>query len=155
MTNDATYLNPAKKRQRQRLLFIAIAGFVVVSALVLMRVAAGGLFTYYYAPSALLAQTQGSSTPVRLWGQVEPGTIKKGEALAISFAVGDGKARVPVVYSGLVPDLFREGQGVIVEGRLKGDGVFHATSVLAKHDERYMPKGLAEELKQNGVWQGN
>jgi cytochrome c-type biogenesis protein CcmE len=89
---------------------------------------------------------------IRLGGLVEQGSVVKEGAL-VHFKVTDGANSLPVVFEGLLPDLFREGQGVVTEGRM-GDGVFLASEVLAKHDENYMPKEVAESLKKSGHWQG-
>jgi cytochrome c-type biogenesis protein CcmE len=89
-----------------------------------------------------------------LGGLVEDGSLKRGEATTVSFVVTDKRATLPVTYTGVLPDLFREGQGVVAEGMLNADGVFHADSVLAKHDEKYMPPEVAEKLKEQGLWRG-
>jgi len=88
----------------------------------------------------------------RLGGLVQPGSLQRGDNLAVSFEVADGNAKLPVAYKGILPDLFREGQGVVAEGKLR-DGVFIASSVLAKHDEKYMPPEVADALKKSGRWQ--
>jgi len=89
----------------------------------------------------------------RLGGLVEEGSVVRGEGTTIRFSVTDTARSVKVTYSGIVPDLFREGQGVVTEGRLDGNGVFKADTVLARHDENYMPKEVADALKKQGVWQ--
>jgi cytochrome c-type biogenesis protein CcmE len=83
---------------------------------------------------------------------VENGSLKRGDDLAVSFRVSDGGATLPVTYQGILPDLFREGQGVVAEGALDASGVFKADTVLAKHDETYMPKDVADALKKQGHW---
>jgi len=88
----------------------------------------------------------------RLGGLVQPGSLVRGDNLAVSFSVADGSVMLPVAYKGILPDLFREGQGVIAEGALDGSGVFKADTVLAKHDETYMPKDVADALKKQGYW---
>jgi cytochrome c-type biogenesis protein CcmE len=88
----------------------------------------------------------------RLGGLVQPGSLVHGDNLAVTFRVADGSATLPVSYDGILPDLFREGQGVVAEGALDGSGVFRADTVLAKHDERYMPKEVADALKKQGRW---
>jgi cytochrome c-type biogenesis protein CcmE len=89
----------------------------------------------------------------RLGGMVEQGSLKRGDNLAVSFVVSDGGAQLPVAYKGILPDLFREGQGVVAEGALDAAGTFEADTVLAKHDENYMPKEVADALKKQGRWQ--
>jgi len=89
---------------------------------------------------------------LRLGGLVKEGSVVRGENLAVRFAVTDGKSTVQVAFQGLLPDLFREGQGIVAEGALDPTGTFKADSVLAKHDEKYMPKEVADALKQQGLW---
>jgi cytochrome c-type biogenesis protein CcmE len=91
-------------------------------------------------------------TRIRLGGLVKPGSVHRGDKLAVRFDVTDGKRAITVAYQGILPDLFREGQGVIAEGALEPGGTFKADSVLAKHDERYMPKEVADALKKQGHW---
>jgi cytochrome c-type biogenesis protein CcmE len=91
----------------------------------------------------------------RLGGLVEDGSLKRGEGTTVSFVITDKRATLPVTYTGVLPDLFREGQGVVAEGMLTSEGVFHADSVLAKHDEKYMPPEVAKKLKEQGVWRGD
>jgi len=86
-------------------------------------------------------------------GLVKPGSLERGANLQVRFEVTDGKSDIPVRYQGIVPDLFREGQGVVAEGKIEGDGIFVADTVLAKHDERYMPKEVVDALKKTGRWQ--
>ena len=85
---------------------------------------------------------------------MEDGSVKRGQGKTVTFTVTDGKATVPVTYTGLLPDLFREGQGVVTEGSFDAAHTFVADSVLAKHDENYMPKEVADRLKKDGVWEG-
>ena len=91
----------------------------------------------------------------RLGGLVETGSVARGEGTAVRFVITDRAKTLPVTYTGLLPDLFREGQGVVAEGTLAPDGVFHADNVLAKHDENYMPPEVAKKLKAQGVWRGD
>jgi cytochrome c-type biogenesis protein CcmE len=90
---------------------------------------------------------------MRIGGLVKPGSIERGDNLLVRFAVTDGKTDIAVQYQGIVPDLFREGQGVVAEGKLDTGGVFAADTVLAKHDERYMPREVVDALKKTGRWQ--
>ena len=90
---------------------------------------------------------------IRLGGLVEKGTVERGQGATVAFSVTDKQKSVKVTYTGILPDLFREEQGVITEGTFGPDGVFVADSVLAKHDENYMPKEVADGLKAKGVWQ--
>jgi cytochrome c-type biogenesis protein CcmE len=104
-------------------------------------------------PADLAAATLPAGQRIRLGGLVEKGTILRGQGTDVRFAVTDMENSVKVVFNGILPDLFREEQGVITEGKFGADGVFVADSVLAKHDETYMPKEVAESLKARGVWQ--
>jgi cytochrome c-type biogenesis protein CcmE len=90
---------------------------------------------------------------MRIGGLVKPGSLQRGDNLQVSFAVTDGNADIEVRYQGIVPDLFREGQGVVAEGKLESGGVLAADTVLAKHDERYMPREVVDALKKSGRWQ--
>jgi cytochrome c-type biogenesis protein CcmE len=92
-------------------------------------------------------------TRMRIGGLVKPGSLQRGDNLQVSFAVTDGNADIAVRYQGIVPDLFREGQGVVAEGKLESGGVLAADTVLAKHDERYMPREVVNALKKSGRWQ--
>ena len=89
----------------------------------------------------------------RLGGLVEKGSLVRGDNLAVSFKVSDGDATLPVTYKGILPDLFREGQGVVATGAMDGRGTFVASEVLAKHDEKYMPPEVVDALKRSGRWQ--
>src|SRR5213076_817508 len=98
-------------------------------------------------------KTVGPERRIRIGGLVENQSLVREDGRRVAFRVTDGKSELKVVYDGLLPDLFREGQGVIAEGKLGGDGIFVASSVLAKHDEKYMPPEVAEALKKSGRWQ--
>ena len=105
---------------------------------------------YFYTPSDIAAQTIAADTRLRLGGLVTAGSLKRGDGLLVDFTVADCKATLPVRYDGILPDLFREGQGIVATGRLQ-NGVFVADEILAKHDENYMPPELADSLKgENG-----
>ena len=104
-------------------------------------------------PADLKAATVEPGQRIRLGGLVAEGSVVHGQGAEVTFGVTDKKDTVKVTYTGILPDLFREGQGVVTEGTFRPDGVFVADSVLAKHDERYMPKEVAEGLKAKGVWQ--
>jgi cytochrome c-type biogenesis protein CcmE len=127
---------------------------VAVAALVLgIGVAAALAFTafrknmmYFYTPSDLVADSVPADAKIRLGGLVVAGSLKRGEGLDVAFTVADCTHAVPVTYSGILPDLFREGQGIVATGRMAPGGVFSADEVLAKHDENYMPPELAEKL---------
>ena len=108
---------------------------------------------FFRAPSQVLAEPPGATEVFRMGGLVLEGSLQRGEGEVIRFSVTDGGASVPVVYSGVLPDLFSENEGMVGTGRYI-DGVFEATEILAKHDESYMPKEVIEALKEQGVYQG-
>jgi cytochrome c-type biogenesis protein CcmE len=110
---------------------------------------------YFFTPTQVAAGEAPKGYPFRVGGLVVPGTVRREpNTLAVRFSVTDGTATIPVTYTGILPDLFREGQGVVTEGKFAaGSKVFSADSVLAKHDENYMPKEVADRLKADGVWQ--
>jgi cytochrome c-type biogenesis protein CcmE len=142
-------------RKQKRLAVIGGAmGFLALAA-ALTFAALGQKTSYFYMPADLEKATVAAGQRIRLGGLVEEHSIVRGEGAKVAFAVTDKQKSVKVVYTGLLPDLFREGQGVITEGAFGPDGVFVADSVLAKHDETYMPKEVAESLKEKGVWQPN
>ena len=107
---------------------------------------------FFYGPSELAQKAPPPGARLRLGGLVRQGSLQHEGGESIRFTVTDLKQDVPVTYVGLLPDLFREGQGVVAEGTFGADHVFHADSILAKHDERYMPREVADALKKQGVW---
>ena len=140
-------------RKQRRLTLIGGSFAVLAVALGLVLYALSGSIVFFNSPTDIVEKHPGPNTRIRLGGLVKPGSIERGADLRIKFEVTDGKSDVPVRYQGLVPDLFREGQGVVAEGTLDASGTFHADTVLAKHDERYMPKEVVEALKKSGRWQ--
>ncbi|MDQ6436900.1 cytochrome c maturation protein CcmE [Mesorhizobium sp. LHD-90] len=140
-------------RKQKRLSVIAGALAFLGAATALTFYALGQKASFFYMPTELQAAVLEPGQRIRLGGLVEAGTVKRGQGTEISFAITDQEKSVPVAYVGILPDLFREGQGVIAEGTMRADGVFAADSVLAKHDENYMPKEVADSLKAKGVWQ--
>jgi len=141
-------------RKGRRLVLIGLAGAVLAAAAGLVLSALNDKIVFFSAPTALVEKPPAPGTRLRLGGLVENGSVNR-QGSDVRFAVTDGASTVPVVYSGLLPDLFREGQGVIAEGSLGPDGTFRADNVLAKHDETYMPKEVADALKKQGVWKGD
>jgi cytochrome c-type biogenesis protein CcmE len=133
-------------RKQRRLSLIGAAGAVLALAVGLVLVALKDSIVFFNSPTDLAEKHVKAGMRVRIGGLVEQGSVSR------SFAVTDGNSTVPVVYQGLLPDLFREGQGVVAEGALDAQGTFRADSVLAKHDETYMPKEVAEALKKQGHW---
>jgi cytochrome c-type biogenesis protein CcmE len=140
-------------RKQKRLSVIAGALAFLGAATALTFYALGQKASFFYMPAELQAATLEPGQRIRLGGLVEKGTIVRGQGTQVAFSVTDMEGSVPVTYVGILPDLFREEQGVIAEGTFGADGVFVADSVLAKHDETYMPKEVADSLKAKGVWQ--
>jgi cytochrome c-type biogenesis protein CcmE len=139
-------------RKQRRLTIIGGAMAVLALALGLVLNALRDSIVFFSTPSMVAEQHVAPGRRFRLGGLVQPGSLVRGDNLAITFDVADGNAKLPVAYKGILPDLFREGQGVVAEGALDGQGVFRADTVLAKHDETYMPKEVADALKKQGHW---
>lgn len=136
--------------RKQRRLYVVIAALLGLgTATGLILFALRSQVTLFYSPSDLVARPPGGRH-IRIGGLVAPGSVTHPDGSSVTFTVTDMKQTVAVRYSGVVPDLFREGQGVVAEGELGGDGVFTATELLAKHDERYMPPDVADALKRAG-----
>jgi cytochrome c-type biogenesis protein CcmE len=141
-----------RKQQRLGLLALGMAALAGATALVL--VAFNDNLVFFYSPSELKAKAIGPDQRVRIGGLVEAHSVSSGaDGHGISFRITDGSADVALVYQGPLPDLFREGQGAVAEGKLRPDGVFAASTVLAKHDENYMPREVVDALKKTGHWQ--
>lgn len=138
-------------RKQKRLAVIGGGVAFLVAAVLLVMFAFSQSIAYFYVPGDLAKADVAPGTRIRLGGLVEDGTVKRGEGSTVTFTVTDTLATVPVTYTGILPDLFREGQGVVAEGAFGLDGQFVADTVLAKHDETYMPKDVADRLKAQGV----
>ena len=139
------------KRKHKRLTFIVLGMGLLATAAALMLSAFEDNIVFFYSPTEVLDKKVGAERRVRIGGLVEDGSVKKA-GIEVTFRVTDLANVIPVTYTGILPDLFREGQGVIAEGRFV-NGVFRADEVLAKHDETYMPPEVAEALKKSGRWQ--
>lgn len=139
-----------RKQRRLTLIGGSLAVLAVAAALVLN--ALRDSIVFFSTPSSIAEKHIVPGQRFRLGGLVREGSIVRGENLNVKFDVTDGTATLPVAFKGILPDLFREGQGVISEGAIGPDGVFKADTVLAKHDETYMPKAVADELKKKGLW---
>ena len=136
--------------RRRRLLFIALGLAAVSIAIALVLNALNSNVMFFYSPSQVQAGEAPRQSAFRLGGLVESGSLKRGaDGLEMNFIVTDGAHSIPVSYRGLLPDLFREGKGVVVAGRMNEKN-FTATEVLAKHDENYMPPEAADALKKAG-----
>ncbi len=140
-------------RKQRRLTLIGLAGVVLAAAAGLVLYALSDRIVFFNSPTDLLAGKAPVGSRVRMGGLVAAGSLVKGDDGSVAFTVTDGAANVAVAYQGILPDLFREGQGVVAEGSVGRDGVFLADTVLAKHDERYMPKEVVDSLKAQGVWE--
>ncbi|MBX9934458.1 MAG: cytochrome c maturation protein CcmE [Methylobacterium sp.] len=140
-------------RKSRRLIMIAVCGGVLALAVGLILSAMSGSIVFFRSPSEVAQQGVAAGTRFRLGGLVQDGSLKRGPDQTVDFAVTDTNATVAVQYRGLLPDLFREGQGVVAEGTLGPGGIFKADTVLAKHDESYMPREVADALKAQGRWQ--
>jgi len=141
-----------RKQTRATMIAVLLGGLAVATGLVLW--ALSGTIVYFYSPTDLVERHVAPGERVRIGGLVEKGSLKRDEDQRIEFSVTDLAKSLKVTYQGVLPDLFREGQGVIAEGALGPDGQFKADSVLAKHDEKYMPPEVAKALKDKGVWRG-
>ena len=133
----------ALKPKHQRLVLLLVALVAIIGAGLLAAWALRNQANYFYVPADIAANPPEPDSAVRLGGMVEAGSLQTAaDGVTVNFIVGDGKARVPVRFSGILPDLFVEGSGVVAEGRLRADGTFVADNLLAKHDENYMPREL-------------
>ena len=139
-------------KQRRRLAFASALVVAGAGAAALIIYALQDNVLYFYSPSDIAVKHVPVDVTFRVGGLVEKGTVARGPGSDVRFVVTDGRKRVPVEYSGALPDLFREGQGVVATGKLQGDGKFHADEILAKHDERYMPPEVVNALKRAGRW---
>jgi cytochrome c-type biogenesis protein CcmE len=138
------------KKQR-RIQIIAIASVALVLCTVLIGYAMRDGINFFRAPTQVLAEPPGPSEVFRIGGLVQEGSIVRGQGETIRFSVTDGNGVVPVTYTGVLPDLFEENQGMVGTGSYV-NGVFEATEILAKHDETYMPKEVVDALKEQGVY---
>lgn len=141
-------------RKQRRLTLIGFSGGVIALALGLVLYAMSGSITFFFGPAEALEQGVKPGTRFRLGGLVKDGSIQRGTDGQVFFIVTDAQNELKVQYKGILPDLFREGQGVIAEGMLDTAGMFQADTILAKHDETYMPREIADTLKKQGHWQG-
>lgn len=142
------------KRKWRRLYGVALGLTGLGMAVALALVAFEDNLVFFYSPSDVLEKKIVPGQRVRLGGLVEAQSVRKmGDGLTVEFRVTDMRNVIPVTFRGVLPDLFREGQGVVAEGQLRGDGVFEARDVLAKHDENYMPPEVVDGLKRAGQWQ--
>ncbi len=139
-----------KKRRRVQIILIIFAALILSTAL--MGYAMRDGINFFRSPSQVLSEPPAAGEVFRLGGLVEEGSVVRGAGETVRFSVTDTAETVPVTYTGILPDLFNEGQGVVATGKMEG-GVFVATEILAKHDESYMPKEVIEALKEQGVYE--
>ena len=139
-----------RKQRRLTLIGTGLGVLGVAAALVLF--ALKDSIVFFNSPTDVVEKHVAPGARIRLGGLVKPGTLVRGDNLSVKFEVTDGNTSVPVSYTGILPDLFREGQGIVAEGALDASGTFRADTVLAKHDETYMPKEVADALKKQGHW---
>jgi len=137
------------KPKHQRLVLVVIALVALIGAGLLAAWALRNQASYFYLPAEMVANPPAADRAVRLGGMVERGSISTAaDGVTLQFIVGDGKARVPVRFAGIAPALFVEGSGVVAEGKLSGDGTFIAGNLLAKHDEKYVPREMKDMTAQ-------
>lgn len=140
-------------RKQRRLTLIGASAGVLVLSVVLVLSAMRDSIVFFSSPTDIVEKQIPAGSRLRIGGLVKPGSLTRGDNLLVKFEVTDGNHDLPVRYQGIVPDLFREGQGVVAEGKLESGGTFVADTVLAKHDERYMPREVVDALKKSGHWQ--
>jgi len=140
-------------RKQRRLILIGSSLGVLAIAVALVLGSLRESIVFFHSPTDIAENKTAPGKRVRLGGLVKTGSVERGDNLQIHFKVTDGNKDIPVNYRGIVPDLFREGQGVIAEGHIEPGGTFIADTVLAKHDENYMPREVVETLKKQGHWQ--
>jgi cytochrome c-type biogenesis protein CcmE len=151
MTMPSAVRRKGWSRKQKRLAVIGGLAIVVALATTLVLVALRDQIVFFYSPSDIATRELAVGQSVRMGGLVKDGSwVREGNNNA--FVITDGAADLAASYTGILPDLFREGQGVVAEGSLLPDGTFLATNVLAKHDENYIPKEVVEALKANGEW---
>jgi cytochrome c-type biogenesis protein CcmE len=140
-------------RKQRRLVLIGSSLGVLALAAALVLSALKDSIVFFNSPTDIAESKAAPGKRVRLGGLVKMGSVERGDNLQIHFKVTDGNKDIPVNFRGIVPDLFREGQGVVAEGHIEPGGTFIADTVLAKHDENYMPREIVETLKKQGHWQ--
>ena len=139
------------KPKHQRLIFVAVSVVFLCAATLLVMQAFKDNLVYFYSPSDIAAKPPVQGQKIRIGGLVKAGSVSKKDN-RVRFVVSDGRQDIEVGYAGMLPNLFREGQGVIAEGVIE-NGAFSATTILAKHDENYMPKEVVDALKKSGHWE--
>jgi cytochrome c-type biogenesis protein CcmE len=146
---------PKSRKARRRLAVVALAGSILAVAAALALYALGDAVSFFYTPSQAAEARPPVGRVIQLGGMVKTGSVVRGPDGSVAFVVADSKAQTLVEYRGNLPDLFREGQGVVAKGAFEAGGSFRATQILAKHDERYMPREVEKALKASGEWRGD
>jgi cytochrome c-type biogenesis protein CcmE len=152
MTGKQEFRGLKGLKKQRRIQVIALAVVALIGSTALIGYAMQDGINFFHSPTQVMEDPPALGETFRIGGLVVEGSIQRGEGTEVAFAVTDTNATVPVRYTGILPDLFAEGQGMIALGRMEGD-VFVATEVLAKHDETYMPKEVVDALKEQGVYQ--
>jgi cytochrome c-type biogenesis protein CcmE len=142
-------------RKQRRAVMIAAGIAILCLAVLLVLQALRDSVVFFHTPGEAIAKGVPAGKRIRLGGLVATGSLRHSDGTTVTFAITDNRASIPATYTGILPDLFREGQGVVAEGKLDTAGHFHADTVLAKHDETYMPAEVAKALKEQGVWKGD
>ncbi len=142
------------KRRHKTLIIIILSGLVLGAGVIIGAIAMKKTVSFFYSPADIASKPPKINSNIRLGGLVLDGSVKKLDNGVTQFSVVDGGGEVRVTYQGVLPDLFREGQGVIAEGKFKTMEIFTADKILAKHDENYVPKEVADALKKSGQWKG-
>jgi len=148
-------LLPKSRKARRRLTLLAVIAPVLILAVGLTLWGLRDSISFFYTPSQARAANPPSGRAIQLGGLVSVGSVVKHPDGRVEFTVQDRHASDHVVFQGDLPDLFREGQGIVATGAFREDGVFEAKRVLAKHDERYMPREVSKALKEQGEWRGD
>jgi len=141
-------------RKQRRAIIIGVGVAILSVAVTLVLIALRDTIVFFHTPSEIAQKGIAPGKRIRLGGLVADGSLKRGDGSTVEFAVTDNASTIAVRYTGILPDLFREGQGVVAEGTLDASGRLLADTVLAKHDETYMPPEVAKALKEQGVWHG-
>ncbi len=143
------------KRKQRRLLFVGLGMAALGLAAALILLAFDENLVFFFSPTEVQAREFSPDQRLRIGGLVEEGSVvRDGDGLTVRFNITDLSQTVAVIYNGVLPDLFDEGQGVVAEGHMRG-GTFQAANILAKHDENYMPREVADALKEAGQWKGD
>jgi cytochrome c-type biogenesis protein CcmE len=147
-------LLPKSRKARRRLMVVAAAAPILAMAVGLSLYAMREQVVFFYGPAQVAAAEIPPGRVIRIGGLVQPGSLRKEMGGEVRFTVADNAATTPVIYRGDLPDIFREGQGVVAQGAFDRSGQFQAKQVLAKHDENYMPREVTDALKASGEWRG-